>query len=747
MSTGPAEVDGGLSDALTDGSADAPGDGGFIDLADIDAPEDGLSDAAPDVTSDRPIEPVDGSCPSPTTFCGGACVDVENDRDHCGDCAPCALAHVAVQICRMGRCVVGGCAPGYVDCDLTASNGCEGHFADDVRNCGGCGRRCLYAHAAGACTAGTCSLGACDEGYSNCDGDESNGCEVDLSDVTHCGPCGMTTACAAPVHGRATCVATRCDFVCDRDFTRIGATCHLTPRPIAPLSTATVTSHRPTLRWALAEGDSAHITLCRDRALSTGCIAFDSTGTSVRPTADLVPGVWFWRLTARVAGAATEVVGATWQFTVGPRSTPVDSSWGTTPDFNGDGYADVLVAARGRLSSTGTVYLYRGGPGGVATVPAATLTGVVLPFSARVESAGDVNGDGFADILTRGGTGRHFTIHFGGAGGLRVMDVIGERWPALVDDVAAAGDVNGDGYGDIVAGYAGDETYWNGRVDVYFGGPEGPAAAPSDTRPGEYHTELGASVRGAGDVNGDGFADVVALAIGMGVVPPDWVPPAAHVFLGGPGGLTWFRSISAEALERPATHHVGSIDEGGDINGDGYADVVVGVWDAAPAFPGPAGALVAYGGAGRPSPASQVRSDESASNYLSVSNLGDFDGDGFTDFGIHVGSALSGPTRIFRGSASGLTQSAILFEGGTPYYQVASAGDVDGDGDDDVIVGTPEVDGGVGSALLYFGSPTGLPSMPSQRLMSPAGPGGGFGAAVASITRPRGRWTRRLARR
>jgi len=121
----------------------------------------------------------------------------------------------------------------------------------------------------------------------------------------------------------------------------------LLPRQIAPLSTSIVTSQRPLLRWALASGtDGAEVMLCRDRAMTTTCQVITAIGANGAPAAPLTPGVWFWRLRGLAAGAVVSGGGTVWQFTVGARSAPVNASWGTVLDVNGDGFADVACRAR-----------------------------------------------------------------------------------------------------------------------------------------------------------------------------------------------------------------------------------------------------------------------------------------------------------------------------------------------------------------------------------------------------------------
>jgi hypothetical protein len=128
-------------------------------------------------------------------------------------------------------------------------------------------------------------------------------------------------------------------------------------------------------------------------------------------------------------------------------------------------------------------------------------------------------------------------VYLGGAGGLLFSPSYSLVGPPGSDyfgsSVASAGDVNGDGYSDVVVGapYAGGFT---GRAYVYLGGARGLGASPAtslsgpDGRDGQYAR----SVAGAGDINGDGYADVVVGAYGVG-----GNTGRVYVYLGGASGL------------------------------------------------------------------------------------------------------------------------------------------------------------------------------------------------------------------
>lgn len=110
----------------------------------------------------------------------------------------------------------GNCATGYHDCDADASNGCEINVSDDPLNCGGCGIVCAADNATSACVAGQCAVASCEPGFDDCDLDPSNGCEVALNSLEHCGGCGQT---CGYENASAQCDSGSCEFdTCDAGF-------------------------------------------------------------------------------------------------------------------------------------------------------------------------------------------------------------------------------------------------------------------------------------------------------------------------------------------------------------------------------------------------------------------------------------------------------------------------------------------------------------------------------------------------
>ena len=156
----------------------------------------------------------------------------------------------------------------------------------------------------------------------------------------------------------------------------------------------------------------------------------------------------------------------------------------------------------------------------------------------------------------------------------------------LGTSVSGAGDVNGDGYADVIVGaYGYDAGQGNeGAAFVFLGSASGiadgsPATAAAQLESDKAYAYLGSSVSGAGDVNGDGYADVIVGARDYDAGQSD--EGAAFVFLGSASGIADGSPATAAAqLESDKAYaYLGSSVSGaGDVNGDGYADVIVGAY-------------------------------------------------------------------------------------------------------------------------------------------------------------------------
>jgi hypothetical protein len=153
---------------------------------------------------------LNGACasvcdPGVTDCGGGVCRNIQTDPDHCGACGRmCPAPGGGRATCALGACGI-ACNTGFGDCDSNTANGCETRL-DGPANCGACGRACALANASAVCRDGACALGACNTGFLDCDGNPTNGCEVNArTDRINCGrcanACGSTQSCADGVCG------------------------------------------------------------------------------------------------------------------------------------------------------------------------------------------------------------------------------------------------------------------------------------------------------------------------------------------------------------------------------------------------------------------------------------------------------------------------------------------------------------------------------------------------------------------
>jgi hypothetical protein len=231
-------------------------------------------------------------------------------------------------------------------------------------------------------------------------------------------------------------------------------------------------------------------------------------------------------------------------------------------DVDKDGYSDVIIGSSSRA------YIFRGGANMDSTADT-TLYGEGGDFGFSVSGAGDVNNDGYDDVVVGAPLYRYDSrgrmyVYFGGASMDDRPDVIDTGKTAGADfgrSVSGAGDVNNDGYDDVLVGarYAGTPGVSDGEAYIYLGGATMDGTADV-TLAGALYDSLGASVSGAGDVNDDGYDDVVVGAeskktyvyYGGAAMDgyPDWNFSGAHIVAGA-----------------------------GDIDKDGYDDVISGFPD------------------------------------------------------------------------------------------------------------------------------------------------------------------------
>jgi hypothetical protein len=515
------------------------------------------------------------------------------------------------------------------------------------------------------------------------------------------------------------------------------------PRPVWPPSTAFTTSQTINFRWKLtAPATGGRLEICTDRAcanvVQTSDVVGETTTATIVPTAGM-SRVFFYRLTGLMGATQGATRSPVWSFSVSGGTPTPRATWGTTHDFNGDGLADIY----GGSPDSNAVRLYRGRTplGGAPTADTVFNSTADIKFGSAIVGAGDINGDGFADLAI--GTNASVFVYHG-------RSVLPSSIPtasansnfampaaATRHNLAAAGDVDGDGYADLVVG---DPAMT--RILMYSGGPTGVATVPVPLVRGE--TAFGKSVAGGCDVNADGFADLIVGGDGN-----------ATVILGSAAGPGTVISLTPGAALVTPTGFGSSVACAGDVNGDGYADVIVGA-------PLDDSAFVYHGGASGPtgsvSGALRKVAGESGTPTKHgdafgtvVASGGDLNGDNFADVVVTAPIApvgfdanFTGTVFIFHGSASGVPitapgsstahQKAL---GATPPLnrpQVSQyAGDVDGDGVGDIVTGVPLRSTGGGVHVGRGASPGGidLPTYPTWDLA--ASGLAAFGTTIARL--------------
>lgn len=428
------------------------------------------------------------------------------------------------------------------------------------------------------------------------------------------------------------------------------------PRLIAPLSTAIVSTRRPTLRWERPRGQSsATVEICSDRECQRQELVMTTSETAVRPMIDLATGVHFWRIATTTGGVVQRSFA--WQFRVLAGSGTVDSTLGNYADFNGDGYADLTLGMQGLVS------VHFGGPQGFSPTGGVRISNPG-PFSRFGQSiaTNDLNGDGFSELIV-------------GAPGVPIISELDQR------------------------------KLPTGAVYVFRGGPDGLTGQPSAViHPALRFLAFGYSTISLSDANNDGYGDLGTSSLTLNTSSGGHDGGRLHICFGGPDELSNVAYVNVappEGLQSPIQRS--SFPEtltAGDFDGDGPIDVLVGIWGGLRPF------VVLSSVAMTESPRAIFGGGASESDFGAISRSGrcDLDGDGASEFVFGYGRSIASRIGIghFDGLSLDLNTVSLPVSGTGPIRTVPSCvADLNGDGMSDIVVAVGALDLEA-TTTLYF---------------------------------------------
>lgn len=365
-------------------------------------------------------------------------------------------------------------------------------------------------------------------------------------------------------------------------------------------------------------------------------------------------------------------------------------------DINGDGFGDFISGATaadpGGIPQAGSAMAFSGADGSILYQFDGTSDSDHMGVA--VAGAGDVNNDGVPDILVSasgtdvgGFTDAGSAFVYSGATGALLYRFDGPAsYEGMGSSLAGVGDLNGDGFDDFMIGSSGADIggLFNVGTAYVHSGANGSLLYRFDGDPVAFY-QMGVAVASAGDVDADGT--------------PDLIVGAAEFLFGHPGTATIYSGATGLLIRR----HFGSftwgrfgisVSSAGDIDGDGFGDVIIGDTVASPVGLSEAGTAYVFSGA-TGSELLRFEGTEFGEHLgQTVSLADDLDGDGVLDL------VVNSPQRDSQGILdagvvsvhSGATGHVLHEIHGTDESEwnatVTACGDVDGDGLSDLILGS-----------------------------------------------------------
>ncbi len=473
--------------------------------------------------------------------------------------------------------------------------------------------------------------------------------------------------------------------------------------------------------WLESDGDSARFADLAGREWSVSRLAaWDADG---------VPLPALLEADGELLRAVVDADGAAWPVTVDPlygiAATTITGAGpyyfyglylATAGDVNGDGHDDLMVTAQDGMYSSGTtnVYLYLGYSGGVLEPATQVFSSPVYTdyLGYSLAGAGDLDGDGYDDIVlgaigsSASHSGRAYVYHgtSSGISSTAARTLYATSGGSLATAFAGIPDIDGDGDDELAV--SGTSSASAAYVAIYAGTPTGIGASYSYGMSGSATDGFGRALA-SGDFNGDGYGDLAVAAPYADYSTSITDSGEIYVYHSGPRGFSFTADTTIRGLA--ASSHFGSVLSGGrDINGDGYDDLVAGVgyYSGSNYFQ-----LYLGSASGLSSSASATVTAPSGTSYfgVAVSALPDINGDGYDDVAAscHGYDSRRGAAWIYHGSSSGLDTTAVqLVEGEntSDYFGWALAGgDYDGDGYGDLASTAASWGDSQGRAYVYTG--------------------------------------------